>query len=63
LGLKNNIDKIPFHPFFSIKDIIGFIIILLIFIILNFKQPFIFIDPENFFPANPIITPPHIQPE
>nr|QBZ38197.1 cytochrome b [Stenocranus matsumurai] len=63
LGLKNKVDKIPFHPFFSIKDIYGFILIMFIFSIILFKTPFLFNDPENFSPANPMVTPPHIQPE
>nr|WOW98981.1 cytochrome b [Cixiidae sp.] len=63
LGLKNNVDKISFHPFFTIKDVMGFILTLMLFSIVIFKEPFILMDPENFMPANPMITPPHIQPE
>jgi len=63
LGLINKVDKIRFHPYFTIKDIFGFIIIILFFFFINIKTPFIFNDPENFMPANPIVTPPHIQPE
>lgn len=63
LGLKNNVDKISFHPYFTFKDIYGFLVVILLFIFINFKTPFLFNDPENFTPANPIITPPHIQPE
>nr|UYB78377.1 cytochrome b [Ornithodoros hermsi] len=63
LGVSNNIDKIPFHPYFSYKDIFGGVIMMMIltFIILIF--PNMFADPENFLMANPLITPPHIQPE
>nr|YP_009468951.1 cytochrome b [Changeondelphax velitchkovskyi]AVC55485.1 cytochrome b [Changeondelphax velitchkovskyi] len=63
LGLKNKIDKISFHPYFSIKDTYGFTMMILIFLLINFKTPFLFNDPENFTPANPMVTPPHIQPE
>nr|YP_009987581.1 cytochrome b [Tropidocephala brunnipennis]QBZ38054.1 cytochrome b [Tropidocephala brunnipennis] len=63
LGLKNKIDKISFHPYFSIKDIYGFCVTLLMFTIILFKFPFLFNDPENFTPANSMVTPPHIQPE
>lgn len=63
IGLNSNIDKIPFHPYFSYKDIIGFIILLTILIILTTINPYILRDPDNFIPANPLITPPHIQPE
>jgi len=63
LGRPRNLDKIPFHPYFSWKDILG--ALLLISIIFNVLAiwPFVFSDPENFIPANALITPPHIQPE
>lgn len=63
LGINSNIDKIPFHPYFSFKDIIGFIFILFLLIILSLTNPYILSDPDNFIPANPIVTPTHIQPE
>nr|QWZ47767.1 cytochrome b B [Loxocephala perpunctata] len=63
LGMKNNIDKISFHPYFSIKDILGMIILMTMFSFMLNSYPFLFTDPENFTPANPMITPIHIQPE
>nr|YP_010875368.1 cytochrome b [Pycnoscelus surinamensis]WGW15115.1 cytochrome b [Pycnoscelus surinamensis] len=63
LGLNSNIDKIPFHPYFSIKDTFGFIILIMILTILTLKEPYILGDPDNFTPANPLVTPVHIQPE
>lgn len=63
LGMNRNLDKIPFHPFFTFKDLIGFIIILFILILLTLTNPYILGDPDNFIPANPLVTPPHIQPE
>nr|YP_010946958.1 cytochrome b [Sigmella ectobioides]WGO57715.1 cytochrome b [Sigmella ectobioides] len=63
LGLNSNIDKIPFHPYFSIKDTFGFIILMMILTVLTLKEPYILGDPDNFTPANPLITPVHIQPE
>nr|YP_009945379.1 cytochrome b [Pochazia shantungensis]QOE55901.1 cytochrome b [Pochazia shantungensis] len=63
LGTKNNIDKIPFHPYFSIKDILGMVITMSTFAFIINTNPFITMDPENFTPANPMITPIHIQPE
>nr|QRI61360.1 cytochrome b [Pochazia shantungensis] len=63
LGTKNNIDKIPFHPYFSIKDILGMVITMTMFAFIINTNPFITMDPENFTPANPMITPIHIQPE
>ena len=63
LGINRNIDKIPFHPYFSFKDIFGFIIIIIILTILTLIAPYELGDPDNFIPANPLVTPPHIQPE
>nr|ALO77686.1 cytochrome b [Urodontus glabratus] len=63
MGLEMNIDKIPFHPYFSIKDILGFLIMLTILMTLNFTAPYLLGDPDNFTPANPLVTPVHIQPE
>nr|YP_010852741.1 cytochrome b [Philagra albinotata]WGL39481.1 cytochrome b [Philagra albinotata] len=63
LGLKSNVDKISFHPYFSIKDLMGFSLVLIIFMLLNFMEPYLLGDPDNFSPANPLITPNHIKPE
>jgi len=63
LGLNSNTDKIPFHPYFTIKDIVGFFILLIALTLLTLISPYILGDPDNFIPANPLITPPHIQPE
>lgn len=63
LGLNRNFDKIPFHPYFSIKDIVGFLVALYFLIILALTNPYLLGDPDNFIPANPISTPAHIKPE
>lgn len=63
LGINRNIDKIPFHPYFSFKDVIGFIILLITLTILTLLNPYYLGDPDNFTPANPLVTPVHIQPE
>nr|UPX88406.1 cytochrome b [Melanagromyza aenea] len=63
IGLNSNIDKIPFHPYFTYKDIIGFIIMLMILLLLTLINPYLLGDPDNFIPANPLVTPIHIQPE
>nr|UYB78637.1 cytochrome b [Alectorobius rudis] len=63
LGVSNNIDKIPFHPYFSLKDILGLMIFLMILVTISLIFPYMFADVENFSEANPMITPPHIQPE
>ncbi|RXG57366.1 cytochrome b [Armadillidium vulgare] len=48
LGIKRNPIKTSFHPYFTLKDLL---------------DPNILGDPENFNPANPLNSPPHIQPE
>nr|YP_010531318.1 cytochrome b [Mileewa amplimacula]UXX17577.1 cytochrome b [Mileewa amplimacula] len=63
IGLNSDIDKIPFHPYFSIKDLMSTTIILTMIFVLNFTEPFMLSDPDNFIPANPMLTPIHIQPE
>nr|UGK73267.1 cytochrome b [Roxasellana stellata] len=63
LGLNSNLDKIPFHPFFSIKDIMGFSITITLLMMLTMSNPYMLSDPDNFTPANPMVTPVHIQPE
>nr|AJG41803.1 cytochrome b [Odontobutis potamophila] len=62
-GLSSNTDKIPFHPYFSYKDLLGFAILLLTLISLALFSPYYLGDPDNFTPANPLVTPPHIKPE
>nr|AAS93044.1 cytochrome b [Formica pratensis] len=63
LGINSNLYKIPFHIYFSIKDMLGFVIFLFFFWLINIEYPYIFSDPDNFIPANPMVTPIHIQPE
>nr|AHF21598.1 cytochrome b [Allothyrus sp. LamingtonNP-QMS95173] len=63
MGTSLNLDKISFHPYFSFKDLFGFSMIMLIFLTIILIFPLKSSDPENFIPANPMITPPHIQPE
>nr|YP_010328143.1 cytochrome b [Zeugodacus strigifinis]UJH19473.1 cytochrome b [Zeugodacus strigifinis] len=63
IGLNSNIDKIPFHPYFSFKDIVGFIVMIMALILLTLINPYLLGDPDNFIPANPLVTPVHIQPE
>nr|YP_009136715.1 cytochrome b [Zinaida jigongi]AKE07320.1 cytochrome b [Zinaida jigongi] len=63
LGINSNLDKIPFHPFFTLKDLIGIIILLFFLLMLTLSNPYMLGDPDNFIPANPLVTPVHIQPE
>ena len=63
LGVKRERDKIPFHPYFSIKDLFGFLVLLILLTLITLLRPNLMGDPENFNPANPLVTPLHIQPE
>nr|ACC77679.1 cytochrome b [Marisora unimarginata] len=62
-GLNSNIDKIPFHPYFSYKDMLGATLMIMFLLTLALFSPNLLGDPENFTPANPLVTPPHIKPE
>nr|WIF28911.1 cytochrome b [Schizopygopsis younghusbandi] len=63
IGLNSDADKIPFHPYFTYKDLLGFVIMLFLLMLLALFSPNLLGDPENFTPANPLVTPPHIKPE
>nr|WCI19177.1 cytochrome b [Fejervarya limnocharis]WCI19190.1 cytochrome b [Fejervarya limnocharis] len=62
-GLNQNLDKVPFHPYFSYKDLLGFVILIGLLATLSTFAPNLLGDPDNFTPANPLVTPPHIKPE
>nr|BBV24563.1 cytochrome b [Cynops pyrrhogaster] len=62
-GIPSNQDKISFHPYFSYKDLLGFMLALLILVLISLIVPNLLVDPENFIPANPLMAPPHIKPE
>nr|BAV56986.1 cytochrome b [Monacoa niger] len=62
-GINSDADKIPFHPYYSYKDFLGFLILLLALASLTLFSPNLLGDPDNFTPSNPLVTPPHIKPE
>nr|ADU24927.1 cytochrome b [Thylamys venustus] len=62
-GMNPDSDKIPFHPYYTIKDILGVILMIFSLLSLAFFSPDMLGDPDNFTPANPLNTPPHIKPE
>nr|AFB36095.1 cytochrome b [Larimichthys polyactis]AFB36122.1 cytochrome b [Larimichthys polyactis] len=63
LGLNSDADKIPFHPYFTYKDLLGFALLIICLTALALFAPNLLGDPDNFTPANPLVTPPHIKPE
>ncbi len=59
------LDGIPFHPYYTVKDILGVVVFLLVFAVIVFFAPEMggyFLEANNFIPANPLQTPPHIAP-
>nr|UZC78735.1 cytochrome b [Aquatica leii] len=63
LGTTNNIDKVQFHPYYTSKDLIGFLFTLMMFTLFILTFPYLMGDPDNFIPADPLVTPAHIKPE
>ena len=63
LGISSNTDKIYFHPYFTFKDFYTFIILLLFYSILIFYFPNFLAHPDNYIPANALVTPLSIVPE
>lgn len=62
-GIPSDIDITPFHPYYTIKDILGLFIMILVLLSLVLFSPDILGDPDNYTPANPLSTPPHIKTE
>nr|AET85424.1 cytochrome b [Laonastes aenigmamus] len=62
-GINSNSDKVPFHPYYTLKDILGFFAMFLILGLLVLFSPDLLGDPDNYTPANPLNTPAHIKPE
>uniref|UniRef100_A0AAU6QDU8 Cytochrome b n=1 Tax=Typhlodromus pineus TaxID=3061201 RepID=A0AAU6QDU8_9ACAR len=63
LGVNSLLDKVSFFPYFVWKDLMGVMICFIIFFSFCLIFPYYFMDPDNFIKANPMVTPPHIQPE
>nr|AEQ76891.1 cytochrome b [Ochotona huangensis]WBU93725.1 cytochrome b [Ochotona cansus] len=62
-GIISDADKIPFHPYYTIKDALGFLFLTTLLLSLVLFSPDLLGDPDNYTPANPLNTPPHIKPE
>nr|YP_010713454.1 cytochrome b [Batracobdella cancricola]WDA96155.1 cytochrome b [Batracobdella cancricola] len=63
LGINSDSDRIPFHPYYSIKDCLGFAVAITCLLLLVLFNPNLFSDPENFLKASSSVTPLHIKPE
>jgi len=56
-------DSIPFHPYYTVKDMVGLAVFLLVFALFVFYAPNLLGHADNYIPANPLVTPAHIVPE
>jgi ubiquinol-cytochrome c reductase cytochrome b subunit len=63
IDAKGPQDTIPFHPYYTVKDLFGLTVFLLIYSFFIFYAPNFLGNPDNYIPANPLQTPPHIVPE
>ena len=63
IEIKTPQDSIPFHPYYTIKDLYGLGVFLIFFSAFVFFAPDYLGHPDNYIPANPLVTPPHIVPE
>ncbi|CCQ72646.1 cytochrome b/b6 [Magnetospira sp. QH-2] len=63
IDVKSEQDTIPFHPYYTIKDLYGIAVFLAFFMFFVFFAPNFFGEPDNYIPANPLVTPAHIVPE
>merc|ERR1712231_5050 len=63
LGVDTSVDKIPFYPYFIVKDLFAFFVFAFVFSMFVFYFPNAMGHPDNYIPANPLVTPAHIVPE
>ena len=63
IDAKGPQDKVPFHPYYTVKDALGLGVFLIVFAYFVFFNPYMLGHPDNWIPANPLVTPPHIVPE
>jgi quinol-cytochrome oxidoreductase complex cytochrome b subunit len=63
IDVKTPQDTIPFHPYYTVKDLFGFGVFFMVFAWFVFFSPNSLGHPDNYIPANPMVTPAHIVPE
>jgi quinol-cytochrome oxidoreductase complex cytochrome b subunit len=61
--IKGPEDTIPFHPYYTMKDLLGLGVFLIFFMYVVFFAPNFFGEPDNYIKADAFVTPPHIVPE
>lgn len=60
---KSPDDTLPFHPYYTVKDALAVVLFLIVYMVIVFYAPDVFANPDNYIPANPVVTPPEIVPE
>jgi len=63
LGLSSQVDRVSFHPYHTVKDLFGVLLFMAVFSYFLFFNPNMLGHSDNYIPANPMVTPPHIVPE
>ena len=63
IGVNTNVESITFYPYFYVKDLFAFFIVISFFSFFLFFYPNVLGHSDNYIPANPLVTPPHIVPE
>jgi len=63
LGIRTENDKVEFHWYYLLKDLVSFLVLILFFVLILLLLPFVFIDSENFLFVDIMKTPEHIKPE
>jgi quinol-cytochrome oxidoreductase complex cytochrome b subunit len=63
IDVKGKQDTIPFHPYYTMKDTFGLLVFLIVYVAFTFFMPNALGHPDNYIPANPLVTPTHIVPE
>jgi len=63
LGVSSGVTKVSFHYYYSVKDLFVYVVFLFVFLFVTLVYGYNLMDAENFIPANPLVTPNHIQPE
>ena len=63
LGVRRDRMRVPFHPYYVWKDLVGVVVVMGLMLVVRLLLPDLFLEPENYIPANPLRTPAHIKPE
>lgn len=63
LGVNSDAEAVPFHRFYTLKDLVGVVVIVRLLMVVCLSHADLFSDPINYNPADPLKTPTHIQPE